>query len=263
MQTNIQLDELTTSQVEKILTSGEKKYGALLPVGCTEQHGPDVPIGCDTLIAKGVSSHLAENLLENDEYGALVMPALAYAPTPESKSVCGSVSVSFDWMGRGIKEILTAACESPWDFFVIINGHAHNNGRIIEASMSGSAGEFGRKIPIVCINLYEYGFLGKEIGLNPGQHAGEFEMSLYQYYAKDYQLKDTLSDQEWLPPRPRPPKIFGLDILPRSNQGVISDKAPSSSRAIELSKKLGRLVDEKVLQVVASNLDIYFQEWNG
>jgi creatinine amidohydrolase/Fe(II)-dependent formamide hydrolase-like protein len=258
---SIRLDELTFVEAAALAHDQVKKYGVLLPLGCTEQHGPDLPLGCDTAIARGAAEGLARALIRHPRYGAVVMPDLAYTPSPGAEDFAGTVSVSFEWMGNGIKEILSAAIKTPWAFVGIINAHGHNHGRVIEASMDGSQALLGRRVPVVVINVYDNAARAHSAGLNPGSHAGEFEIALYHYYVGLTVPKT--SKQPRPPARRRPPNIFGLDLLPRSDEGVISDPVPNNAQALEKSRELGELIDRNLLDTLESNLDIYFSEWDS
>ncbi len=256
---SFRLDELTCEEVSELLTEGGKRYGLILPVGCTEQHGPELPLGCDTAIARGAAQNAAKTLADHPVYGAVVMPDLSYAPSPGAEEVSGTVSVSFGWIGDGLCEILSSAIKTPWQYVAIVNAHAHNHGRVIEASIAGSQGRLGRRLPVVALNIYDYSFHAQAVGLNGGQHAGEFEIALYAYYVGPVKCVDG-KEQEGAR-RDRPPRIFGLDILPRSRRGVLSNPPPNTVRALKQAKELGRRVDKNIVEDLASNLDIYFSEW--
>ena len=256
---SVRLDELTSDQVRCLLSTGKKKYGFLLPVGCTEQHGPLLPLNCDTLLARRAAENLALSLASHPNYGAFVLPDFAYTPSPGAENTWGTVSVSFDWMGVGLKEIIAGAMKTPWAFAGIVNGHAHNHGRVIEVSMAGSEGSLGRKVPVVVINLYEYIQLARELGLDPGSHAGEFELALYHYYEGYIPPQDI--SLEMNPLRERPPFVYGLDILPQSHQGIISPHPPVISRALSQADAFGKVLDKEIFERLIANLDVYFTEW--
>jgi creatinine amidohydrolase/Fe(II)-dependent formamide hydrolase-like protein len=256
---SVRLDELTCEEVATLLVGGGKRYGLLLPVGCTEQHGPELPLGCDTAIARGAAQNAARALVEHPVYGAVVMPDFSYAPSPGAEQMSGTVSVSFAWMGDGLCEILAAAVKTPWEYVAIVNAHAHNHGRVIEASMAGSQGRLGRRLPVVALNIYDYSIHAQAVGLNSGQHAGEFEIALYAYYAGP--VKCVAGKEQGGAMRNRPPRIFGLDILPRSRRGVLSNPPPNTARALEQSKELGLRVDKNIIGDLVFNLDIYFSQW--
>jgi creatinine amidohydrolase/Fe(II)-dependent formamide hydrolase-like protein len=258
---SIRLDELTFVEAGALARNPAKRYGVLLPLGCTEQHGPNLPLGCDTAIARGAAEGLARALIRHPRYGAVVMPDLAYTPSPGAEDFAGTVSVSFEWMGNGIKEILAAAIKTPWAFIGIINAHGHNHGRVIEASMAGAQALLGRRVPVVVINVYDYTARTCSIGINPGSHAGEYEIALYHYYVGLTVPEN--NEQPSFQQRQRPPNIFGLDLVRRSHRGVISDPAPEHARALEKSRELGELIDRTLLDTLESNLDIYFSEWDS
>jgi creatinine amidohydrolase len=56
----------------------------LLPVGALEQHGPHLPMNCDTLIPASICARVAEGI------GALVAPALSYGYKSQPKSGGGN-----------------------------------------------------------------------------------------------------------------------------------------------------------------------------
>lgn len=256
---SVHLGDLTSPQVSMILETNRKKWGVLLPVGAFEQHGPFLPLNCDMAVAAKASENLALALADHPRYGAFVLPDFPYTPSPGAGQTPGTISTTFDWMGRGIKEIIRAALRTSWSFVVIVNGHAHNHGRVIEASMAGSEGALGRKVPVVVINLYEYIHLAVELGLDPGSHAGEFELALYHYYEGYVPPQDIVLETN--PLRERPPLVYGLDILHRSHQGIISPRPPVISRALSQADALGKLLDKEILERLIANLDVYFSQW--
>jgi creatinine amidohydrolase/Fe(II)-dependent formamide hydrolase-like protein len=256
---NIRLDQCTSSEVKQYLQDPNNKWGLILPVGCTEQHGPYLPLGCDTAIARKAAESLSLNLHKNTRYKALVLPDFSYTPSPGAEWTAGTVSVNFDFLGNGLSEILKGALRSPWNFITIINGHGHNHGRCIEASMAGANGAYGKKIPVVVINIYDFFDNIDHIGLNCGTHAGEFEIALYHYYCKEYKFKEFKIKRTNL--NIRPPNIFGLDIKKRSFNGIISKDLPALRKALEKSDEVGTLIDESIKKTLIENLDIYFKNW--
>jgi creatinine amidohydrolase/Fe(II)-dependent formamide hydrolase-like protein len=256
---HIRLDQCTSDEVKHLLQDQNHKWGLVLPVGCTEQHGPYLPLGCDTAIARKAAESLSLNLHKNAHYKALVLPDFSYTPSPGAEWTAGTVSVNFDFLGKGLSEILNGAMRTPWHFITILNGHGHNHGRCIETSMAGANGTYGKKVPVVVINIYDFFDKIDHIGLDCGSHAGEFEIALYHYYYKEYKFKESKINKSNL--KLRPPNIFGLDIKKRSFEGIISKDVPVLSRALENSDKVGPLIDENIKKTLIDNLDIYFNNW--
>ena len=74
---------------------GEEGYHiALLPVGCYEQHGPELPLDTDSLIAEELASRLAKLWLNGR---AFLLPCVHYTPTEPNKNFAGTVSVPGDY----------------------------------------------------------------------------------------------------------------------------------------------------------------------
>jgi len=256
----IRLDQLTSFEIIQLFKNKLKKIGLLLPVGCIEQHGPFLPLGCDIDISRKAAETLALKLEKsNNYYKAFVMPDFSYTPSPGAENTAGTISVSFDFLGNGLIEIIKSAMKTHWDFIAIINSHAHNHGRIIETSIVGSSGILGEKIPIVVINLYEFINIANNIGLNAGSHAGELEISLYHYYFSDYKFPEISIKKNKLKERPK--KIYGLEIMERSYKGIISENIPEINNAISKSNEIGQLIDSEVFKTFIDNLNIYYKNW--
>jgi hypothetical protein len=148
---------------------------------------------------------------------------------------------------------------SEWKYGIIINGHAHNHGRVIEASIAGANGALGRSVPIVVINIYDYINIANSYDMVPGSHAGEFETALLSYYTgyKPAAVADFTGTI-----KPRPPAVFGLPILHRSMNGIIAPEMPNTERALSVAAELGAAVDSAVFNAAVTNLDIFFDHWN-
>lgn len=259
---NINLEQLTSFEIAKFLEDKTKKNGLILPIGCTEQHGRYLPVGCDTIIAKKSAEALAINLQTNANYKALVIPEIAYTPSPGAENTTGTISVSFELLGNSLKEVIRSAIISgDWDFFVILNAHAHNHGRVIETSMAGINGELGRIIPIVVINLYDFIDATSNPLENPGRHGGEFEIALYHYYCPEYKFSNITINKSKILGRPK--NIFGLDIMKRSYDGIISDEIPDVNLAIKKASEIGKKIDIEIQKTLQDNLNIYFEQWSN
>src|SRR5580692_6921372 len=63
----VRWEDLTWPEIEELLR-GRPHEVALLPVGATEQHGPHLPAGTDTIIAKALSEAVSART------GAIVLP---------------------------------------------------------------------------------------------------------------------------------------------------------------------------------------------
>jgi creatinine amidohydrolase len=85
---------LSFLEIEKKIERCHGRSGkavAFIPIGCTEQHGPFLPIQTDTIIAENVSRYLSDAISGND--WGYVFPAICYAPTKSNTNFAGTVSV--------------------------------------------------------------------------------------------------------------------------------------------------------------------------
>jgi creatinine amidohydrolase len=83
----MKLEEMTWPEVETYLSAHK---GVILPTGSIEQHGPMGLIGTDVICAREIAWAAAEIC------GAVVAPALSYAPAPFNMGFPGTVSLSVD-----------------------------------------------------------------------------------------------------------------------------------------------------------------------
>ena len=62
---DVRMDLMSSRDVQSYL---KKNDMVILPVGCFEMHGPDIPLACDTFTI------WAQSLLLGKEWGCLVLP---------------------------------------------------------------------------------------------------------------------------------------------------------------------------------------------
>lgn len=112
------LADLTTPEVEGYLEEGGTT--ALIPVGCTEMHGPHQPIGTDTMTARGFALLLA------NETNALVFPAVPYTWAGSTDGFAGTVSVSPELVQQLVTTIIVRAWNNGFRRIVVISCHGGN-----------------------------------------------------------------------------------------------------------------------------------------
>jgi creatinine amidohydrolase len=94
---------------------------AVLPVGATEQHGPHLATGTDTLLAEHVAGAAAERT------GDIVLPALPYGCSlGHTDRWPGTLSLHPATMTGVVMEVARWAHASGFRKLVIVNGHATN-----------------------------------------------------------------------------------------------------------------------------------------
>ena len=96
----------------------------VVPVGSTEQHGPHLPIGTDTIVAEQLARELAT------DGGVVVAPALPFGSSGEHSGFPGTLSIG----QRALRLVLVELVRtSSFRRTLFVNGHGGNVSAIAEA----------------------------------------------------------------------------------------------------------------------------------
>lgn len=112
------LSELTAPEVATFLKQGGK--AAFLPVGCTEMHGPHMPIGTDTLIARAVALRFAEAA------EGLVLPDIAYTWSGATDGFPGTISLPPELVIETATHVLDRCWKMGFRRLVLVSMHGRN-----------------------------------------------------------------------------------------------------------------------------------------
>lgn len=96
----------------------------LVPLGATEQHGPHLPLGTDTIIAERWAEGVARQLA-NVSVTALVAPPLPYGSSGEHQAFSGTLSIGHEALELVLVELVRSAAHS-FRRVVFLSGHAGN-----------------------------------------------------------------------------------------------------------------------------------------
>jgi creatinine amidohydrolase len=111
---------LTWPEIEA-LVAGRPQEVALLPVGATEQHGPHLPTGTDTIIATGLCHAVSEVT------GAPVLPAITIGCSyGHGTALAGTLSLPPERLADVIRDVVEWTAESGVRRVLAINGHFGN-----------------------------------------------------------------------------------------------------------------------------------------
>lgn len=92
----------------------------VVPVGSTEQHGPHLPLGTDTLVAVELARRLVAGRRD-----ALLAPAVAYGSSGEHEGFAGTISIGQEALELLVVELVRSASAS-FAAVALVSGHGGN-----------------------------------------------------------------------------------------------------------------------------------------
>ena len=195
----------------------------LVPVGATEQHGPHLPLGTDTVIAATVARRS----------GLPVAPALPYGASGEHETFPGTVSVGTEILAAVVVELGRSACRFARRL-VLVNGHGGNVGAL-RAAVALLRSE-GRDVA-----WFPCGVPGADA------HAGHHETGVMLALAPDTVRTDLAAPGNTAPLRELMPAIGAGSVRDVSPSGVLGD--PTGATAGEGAETVSVIVAALVTAV--------------
>ncbi len=172
--TKINLMDYTWPELKEAV---KKNPLVILPVAQVEEHGPHLPVGCDTFIgasiAKQVSCELSKTIT------TLLMPSVWAGYSPKKMMEWGTMRVRTRVFIDYIHDILASLCEMEFKKIVIIDSHGQHRG-MLDVAVKEIADEYNVYCALtnplsLCSEKYAEIRKSKSGG---STHAGEFETSL-------------------------------------------------------------------------------------
>lgn len=204
----------------------------LVPVGSTEQHGPALPLGTDTMIATSVTQEVARRLVD-DGHHVLVAPAVGYGSSGEHEDFPGTISIGREALGLMLVELGRSACRWAGNL-VFVNGHG-GNAVPVRTAVEQLRGE-GRPASWTDCSV-------------PGAdaHAGLTETSLLQLLAPWTVRGDLLAPGTTTPIQELMPALRADGVRAVSGSGVLGD--PTGASVDEGRRLLEQIVTRVVREI--------------
>lgn len=112
------LKELRPDQVASILAADPR---LIVPVGTCEQHGPHLPLGCDTIIVERLADDLSAR------FGVLRAPTVEYGVNVDTeRSYTGNASLRKKTLHRQLNDLIDSWEDSGVAEFVLLTAHGHD-----------------------------------------------------------------------------------------------------------------------------------------
>src|SRR3981081_2173693 len=183
----------------------------IVPIGATEQHGPQLTIMVDWRCVHEVS-HRAARIMEKTT-PVVVAPTIPYGMSEHHMSLSGTITLDYATMYAVIRCVVTSAVRHGFKRVFVLNGHGGNT-----TALQNMIGELTveYKLPFATGTYWDIAaksiakLLEKQKAL---LHACEAETSMVMAMAPELVNPDELSQMHG-------PYIPGLAAIPTVNEGV-------------------------------------------
>jgi creatinine amidohydrolase len=167
----LHLKTLVPDEVRFIL---ERDARLLVPVGTCEQHGPHLPLGCDTIIVERLADDLSVRL------EILRAPTIEYGVnTATKRPFAGNATVRRKTLHRWMNDLLGSWEEAGVDSFIILTAHGHDPHQEALSTLRT------RKARIFTVDVFALDFSDDLEDPNGPMHGSELDTSLLLYLAPE------------------------------------------------------------------------------
>ena len=138
-------EEMSWKDVEELL---QKTDALILPVGAVEQHGPHLPLGCDTFIAQEIACRACAVLKSRGMYAG-VGPALPFGVHPEAMHYPGSIMIKPTTLVQLLKEVCIGLKGMGFQHIALLMGH---DGNIPAMQVAVQELQIEENLDVMCVN---------------------------------------------------------------------------------------------------------------
>ncbi len=176
MEKEVWLQNMTWEDVKQ--KTAESKGTIILPIGSTEQHGPHLPVGTDTMVANSVAEAAALKA------GVLVAPPLWFGWSPHHLVLPGTITIRAEVLIEVAYDMIKSLYSHDFDKFILLNGH-----RIVNVAWMQIAAERAKRKLGIKVVIFDPAYMSKEFtdDMDWGEvgHAEEIEGSHMWYCYPD------------------------------------------------------------------------------
>jgi len=123
MKNTVRWDNLTSPQIKEL---AKQQAIVLLPVGSIEQHGPHLPVGCDSILSTAVAERAAAELTKLGK-ACVVAPTLTVANSRHHMNFTGTMTLTLETFVKVLQEYCECIAAHGFRKIALINGDGGNN----------------------------------------------------------------------------------------------------------------------------------------
>ena len=227
------LKEMRPAQVAAVLASDPRM---IIPVGTCEQHGPHLPLGCDTIIVERLSDDLSA------EFGVLRAPALEYGVNVATeRGYAGNASLRRKTLHRLLNDLVDSWESMGVREFILLTAHEH------DPHLEAISTVVATRARVRAVDVFAIDFSDLLEGQREPMHGDEVDTSLMLYIAPHLvemgRAEDYMMSREELRRYRR-----GWLRVPRSSPGSIGrPRLASAEKGESLYQRIYGLVRDRIL----------------
>lgn len=181
---SVLFEELNREQIKAVAP----RAIAVMPTAATEQHGPHMAVGTDTLLCTTVARQAAEAAA--DSVPVVITPPLAFGSSHHHIPFGGVLSLTSDTFINVVREVTQGLVATGFKKVLILNGHGGNSDHVGVAGQD-LVNRMGQPATVASCNYWDIARPALvEKGLLPAPripgHAGHFETSLIMALRPDW-----------------------------------------------------------------------------
>ena len=222
------LKTLLPDEVRFIL---ERDSRLLVPVGTCEQHGPHLPLGCDTIIVE----RLADDL--STAFDILRAPTIEYGVnTATRRPYAGNATVRRKTLHRWMNDLLGSWEQAGVDAFIILTAHGHDPHQEALSTLRT------QRARVFTVDVFALDFAGHVEDQDGPMHGSELDTSLLLYLAPQLVRMERAQDFV-LPPRQSARHLRTTRPLPELSPGSLGRPTLATP---EKGERLYKMIYERI-----------------
>lgn len=229
------LKSLRPADVETIIAEDPR---LIVPVGTCEQHGPHLPVGCDTIIVE----HLADDM--SATFGVLRAPTVEYGVNGDTeRSFAGNTSMRKKTLHRVLNDLLdTWECGGIREF-ILLTAHRH------DPHLEALATVVTKTARVRVVDILALPFTDLLEGQHTAMHGDEVDTSLMLHLAPELVRQELAVD--FVPPGAAGERYRrGRFRVPEGSSGSIGRPSlASATKGAALYDRIRSLVAERVFAI--------------